>query len=93
MGRPCEYGWHILKTTIEIADDLFARVQDVAHREKTTFRALTEHGLRLMLKEKQQAKSKRLPPLVTVRGRGLTDKFKNANWEKLRNEIYRGRGA
>ena len=64
-----------------------------AHREKTTFRALTEHGLRLMLKEKQQAKSKRLPPLVTVRGRGLTDKFKNANWEKLRNEIYRGRGA
>ncbi len=86
-------GSHIVKTTIEIADDLFERAQDVARREKTTFRALTELGLRLMLKEKQKAKSKNLPPLVTVRGRGLTDEFKNATWERVRDEIYRGRGA
>jgi hypothetical protein len=85
-------GHHIMKTTIEIADDLFERAQQVAREEKTTFRSLTEQGLRLVLKEKQSRPGK-LPPLVTVRGRGLTDEFKNAPWEKFRDEIYRGRGA
>jgi hypothetical protein len=85
-------GRHIVKTTIEIADDLFERAQRVARKEKTTFRSLTEHGLRLVLKEKQ-GKPQKLPPLVTVRGRGLTDEFKNAPWEKFRAEIYRGHGA
>ena len=83
---------HIMKTTIEIADDLFERAQRVAREEKTTFRSLTEQGLRLLLKEKQ-GRPKKLPPLVTVRGGGLTDEFKSAPWEKIRDEIYRGRGA
>ena len=86
-------GSHLMKTTIEIADDLFERVQRVARKEKTTFRSLTEQGLRIVLKEKQQNKPKRLPPLVTFRGEGLTDEFKNASWDKIRDEIYRGRGA
>lgn len=85
-------GSHIMKTTIEIADDLFERAQRLARKEKTTFRALTEQGLRLVLKERQ-SKPRKLPPLVTVRGNGLTDQFKNASWERIRDEIYRGRGA
>lgn len=85
-------GHHIVKTTIEIADDLFERAQRVAREEKTTFRALTEQGLRLVLSQKQ-ARSKELPPLVTVRGHGLTNEFRNAPWETIRDEIYRGRGA
>jgi len=85
-------GSHIVKTTIEIADDLFERVQRVAQREKTTFRSLTEHGLRLVLREKQ-AKGGKLPPLVTVRGEGLTEEFQGASWDRIRNEIYRGHGA
>jgi len=86
-------GRHIMKTTIEIADDLFARAQGVARKEKTTFRAIAEQGLRLVLKEKQQGKARKLPPLVTCRGKGLTNEFKNASWEKIRDEIYRGRGS
>ena len=85
-------GCHIMKTTIEIADDLFERAQRVARKEKTTFRSLTEQGLRLVL-QGRQAKPKKLPPLVTVRGGGLTDEFKNASGDKIRAEIYRGRGA
>jgi Arc/MetJ family transcription regulator len=81
-----------MKTTIEIADDLFARAQRVARKEKTTFRSLAEQGLRLVLREKQ-AKAAKLPPLVTVRGCGLTDEFKHASWDRIRDEIYRGRGA
>jgi hypothetical protein len=85
-------GHHIMKTTIEIADDLFARAQKVAQKEKITFRALAEQGLRLVLKEKE-SKVARLPPIITVKGRGLRNEFKNASWDKIRDEIYRGRGA
>jgi hypothetical protein len=85
--------YHIVRTTIEIEDDLLKRARAVAREEKTTLRSLTEEGLRLVLKAKQEAKSKNLPPLVTVGGRGLTDEFKNRGWEKIRNEIYRGHGT
>jgi hypothetical protein len=85
-------GGHIMKTTIEIADDLFERAQRTARREKTTFRALTERGLRLVLEEKE-ARPKKLPPLASFGGEGLTDEFKNAGWDKIRDEIYRGHGA
>ena len=86
-------GSHIMKTTIEIADDLFERAQRVARQEKTTFRSLTEQGLRLVLKEKQRSKPRKLPPLVTYGGSGLTDEFKDWNWDKIRDEVYRGRGT
>lgn len=86
-------GSQIMKTTLEIADDLFERVQQVARKEKTTFRALTEQGLRLVLQENRRRKQSELPPLVTVRGQGLTEEFRHASWEQIRDEIYRGRGA
>ena len=50
-------GSHIMKTTIEIADDLFASTQRLARKEKTTFRALTEEGLRLNQCRKTSAPS------------------------------------
>ena len=86
-------GRHIRKTSIEIADDLFERAQRVARKEKTTFRSLVEQGLRLVLKEKQAKPVKWKWKPVTFRGEGLTDEFKNAPWEKIRDEIYRGHGA
>jgi hypothetical protein len=85
-------GSNIMKTTIEIADDLFHRAQRLARKQKTTFRALTEEGLRLVLRQKQSTPGK-LPPLVTVHGEGLADEFKRASWDRIREEIYRGRGA
>ena len=81
-----------VKTTIEIADDLFERVQKLARREKRTFRALTEEGLRLVLKGKEKSPGK-LPPLVTVRGRGLSEEFKKVSWEEIRGAVYQGRGG
>ncbi len=84
---------HIMKTTIEIADDLFERAQRTAQREKTTFRALTERGLRLVLAEKGRPASGSLPPLVTVKGDGLSKEFKQGGWNDIREEIYRGRGG
>lgn len=53
---------------------------------------MTERGLRLVLQE-EHVKPGKLPPLVTVRGKGLIDQFKHASWDTVRDEIYRGRGA
>jgi len=86
-------GCHTMKTTIEIADDLFERAQRIAQKEKTTFRSLAEEGLRLVLVRKRQGKAGKLPPLVTYGGSGLTEEFKDWNWDKIRDEIYRGRGT
>ena len=86
-------GCHIMKTTIEIADDLFERTQRLARKKKTTFRALTEEGLRWVNSEKHKRRPSPLPPLVTSGGDGLTDEFKPWNWDQIRDEIYRGRGA
>ena len=86
-------GSHIMKTTIEIADDLFKQAQSVARREKTTFRALAEQGLRLVLKEKRSKPAGWKWNLVTFHGKGMTEEFANAGWDKIRDEIYRGRGA
>ena len=64
----------------------------MAKEEKTTFRALAEEGLRLVLKEKTTKKGK-LPPLKTG-GRGwLTDEFKDKSWQEILDESYRGRGT
>ena len=93
MAIRANMGRHIMKTTIEIADDLFERAQGLARKEKTTFRALTEQGLRIVLKEKQAKPAKWKWKLVTFKGSGLTDEFKNAPWEKIRDEIYKGHGA
>lgn len=83
-------GSHIMKTTIEIADDLFKRAQQVARKEKTTFRALAEQGLRLVLRQKQaNAKARKWKPLT--RGGGLNREFREWNWEKIRDLIYEGR--
>jgi len=86
-------GCHIMKTTIEISDDLFARTQRLARKEKTTLRALTEAGLLHVLKEKQAKTTKWKWKPRTFHGGGLTDEFKNAGWDKIRDEIYRGHGA
>jgi hypothetical protein len=82
-----------MKTTIEIADDLFQRVQRIAHEEKTTFRALTEEGLRLVVSGRQRSRRRKLPPLVTFGHGGPSEEFKDWDWERVREEIYRGHGG
>ena len=91
-------GTHILypvamKTTIEIADDLYQRVRRLAREQKTTVRALTEAGLRLVLSGKQRRRPRQLPPLVTYGGSGTHEEFRNWQWQRIRDEIYRGRGT
>jgi len=80
-----------MKTTIEIADALLERARTVARREKTTVRALVEAGLRRELKERQQRRDFRMRD-ASFEGQGLQPGV-GADWERLRDLAYEGRGA
>jgi hypothetical protein len=82
-----------MKTTIEIADGLFEQAQSMARREETTFRALVEQGLRLVIKERRSKPARWKWKPVVVQGDGLAAEFRNESWDKIRDEIYRGRGT
>lgn len=74
-----------MKTTIDIADNLFLRARERAAREKITLRALVERGLARELEE--EAGGSELRP-VTFRGEGLSPEFEGASWDKIREAIY-----
>jgi hypothetical protein len=77
-----------MKTTVEISDELFKRSQQLAKRRGLTLRALLEEGLRLAIKSHQIA-----PPnefhFPTFGRDGISDEFRDADWSKIRDTLYR----
>jgi hypothetical protein len=70
-----------MKTTIEIADELLACLQEVAQREGTTMRALIEEGLRAVLAQREKASY--YWPDLSVDGEGLSPGVVEGSWESL----------
>jgi hypothetical protein len=81
-----------MKTTVEIAEDLFKRTREVAQLEGTTLRALIEEGLQAALARRDQKVSYRWPDL-SVAGEGLSPEIEEGTWEPLRDRIYMERGT
>jgi hypothetical protein len=81
-----------MKTTVEIADELFVLTREVAQREGTTLRALIEEGLQAALARREEKASYRWPDL-SVGGEGLVPEIEEGSWEPLRDLIYAGHGA
>jgi hypothetical protein len=81
-----------MKTTVDIADDLFNRTREIAQREGLTLRALIEEGLQAALARREKKASYRWPDL-SVDGEGLAPEFEEGGWETLRDRIYAGHGA
>ena len=76
-----------MKTTVDIADDLLKRSQQLAKREGSTLRAVLEEGLRLVLKDRRSRASR--PFCVPTFGKGgLNAEFRETDWEKIRTTIY-----
>ncbi|MEZ5727075.1 MAG: ribbon-helix-helix protein, CopG family [Burkholderiaceae bacterium] len=80
-----------MKTTIELPDDLLERVKAVARRENSTLKALMEEGLRMALRARTRSKIQRFS-VQPFQGDGLMPEFAAADWQKIRDEIYRDRG-
>lgn len=81
----------ILKTTIEISDELARTAKAHAARESITLRALIERGLRLVLRADHQDTSFRLRD-ASVAGNGLKEPYSDSDWARIRESIYEGRG-
>jgi hypothetical protein len=76
-----------VKTTVDIADALLKRSQQLAKREGSTLRAVLEEGLRLVLKDRRTAGS-RVFRFPTFGKGGLSAEFRDADWENIRTTIY-----
>lgn len=81
-----------MKTTIDIADSLLNEARRTAAQEGTTLRALVEEGLRTVLQSTRRRAPFRLRK-ATFRGRGLQEDFVDGGWERIRDEVYKGRGG
>jgi hypothetical protein len=81
-----------MKTTIEISDPLFREARKLADREGVTLRAIVERGLSRVVGESKSSAPFKLRR-ATFKGTGLQAEFRSPSWEKVRDEIYEGRGG
>lgn len=81
-----------MKITIELTDHLVARVRQYAVRHGLTLRAVVEDGIRLVLRSEQTRTAFRLRD-ASVDGFGLQEPFRDAEWARLREAVYEGRGG
>ena len=81
-----------MKTTLEVNDALFTRAKALAAREGTSIRALVEEGLRRLLEERRGRQPFKLRR-ASFAGKGLQPGQDEADWSKLREVIYEGRGG
>ena len=81
-----------MKVTIELADDLLDRAKAHAAKQRTTLRALVEQGLREVLNADEQPVQFRLED-ASVGGRGLHKEYQGAEWPRIRDAAYEGRGS
>lgn len=81
-----------MKTTVELPDNLVKQARKLARAEGATLRALVEEGLQHALRVRAQRERKRLD-FPAFGGSGLTEAFRDADWTRIRDEVYRGRGS
>ncbi|HEX6833290.1 MAG TPA: hypothetical protein VF132_07140 [Rudaea sp.] len=83
-------GGHIMKTTLEINDELFRSARDHVEREGTTLRSLVEQGLRMVLAASAKQKPRKKLKIHVFKGEiGFTDEFRNADWAAIKEEARR----
>jgi len=80
-----------MKTTLDISDPLLREARKIATRDRTTLRALVEQGLRKIIAERKAGRPFKLR-IVTFKGEGLVPELRDADWEKIRDLAYEGRG-
>jgi hypothetical protein len=81
-----------MKTTLDISEPLLREARIIAARERTTLRELVEQGLRKIISDRKTAPSFRLRK-ASVKGEGLAPEWRDADWDEIRDFIYKGRGG
>ena len=82
-----------MKTTIQISDALLNQARELAAREDLTLKEVFEAGLRRVLEDREQTQRSFKLRKCAFKGEGLQTEFEDADWAKIRDTIYEGRGA
>lgn len=77
----------VMKTTVELPDELLLEVQRLARDERTSMKSLMEEGLRAVIARHRRTEQFRLRD-ASAGGQGLQPQFREANWEQLRAAAY-----
>ena len=77
----------IVKTTVDIQDELMVRAKRHARRSGQSFRTVVEEGLRLVLSRYPLAEPYRLPDR-SVGDPGAADPLEALSWQDLRSHVY-----
>ena len=81
-----------MKTTIDVADDLFLRSKQVCRERGVTFRELFSEGLLYAIEKWSTRPATPVKP-VTFKGEGLSPEFIRAPWPVIRDAAYQGHGS
>lgn len=81
-----------MKTTVDIADDLFEQAKELARRDRSTLRELIEAGLRHEIRQRENRERFRLRK-ASFRGEGIDPSFAGADWSQVRTAAYGERGG
>lgn len=82
-----------MKTTVDIADQLFEGARRLAAREGTTLRALIEEGLRGVLMSRRTSPKGFVLRDASFAGDGLAPGVRLDDWTQVRTLIYEDRGG
>lgn len=87
-----DMGTRTMKTTIDLPEELARKAKAFASRKKITLRALIEQGIRQVLREDRAPGKFKLRD-ASVGGNGLQKEYEGADWAKIREAAYKGRGS
>jgi hypothetical protein len=81
-----------MKTTIEISDPLLREARELAARQGVTLRTLVERGLHRVIAETKHGVPFRLRR-ASFKGKGRQPELGEASWGRIRDLVYKDRGA
>lgn len=81
-----------VKTTIEISEKLLRSAKKYAAEKGLSLKSVIESALRNMLENNRRPLKFTLKD-GSVAGKGYSKEFENGDWERVRTEIYKGRGG
>ena len=81
-----------MKTTVEVSDGLFRAARRQAVKERTTFRALVEEGLRAVLAARGHRGAFVLRD-ASFGADGVREDVRLDDWEAIRDRTYADHGA
>lgn len=82
-----------MKTTVELNDVLISQLKQTARDTNTTMKKLMEAAIILYLEQQNKSTADYKFINNSFKGNGVCEGIEEGAWEKIRQDIYEGRGG